>query len=380
MREAGESSPPPGPEETRPHVEGVHLQRTDDNVREIAALAAVLGEPAGLDGLLSDLKYRLRPARVLPRLLGRAVRRAWAWDAYDDRDENWYPQGISTSADSSDTEVVGPDGRRVLVTTWYSTAKDGIKRGSRVTFVDLDTLEYRHVLLVVPVLDKAGVLQLRPMNIHAGGIVWAGPWLHIAATNRGFVTARVDDIMRVAGDDDHPDEIGVSGTRVASFGHRYVLPVRATYQAFTDEGHDKLRYSFLSLDRRSDPPALVAGEYALDPDASTRLARYPLDAATWQLETGEDGISRPLAIDEGGVRQMQGAVLAGGRYHVTVSRGPWMPGTVAAGQPGSMRVRRWAVPMGPEDLSYWPSTDRIWTVTEHPRRRWIISMDRRWFD
>lgn len=394
MREAGETPPPPGqeqagtepsPDGNRAYVEGVHLQRTDENAREIEALAAVLGRPAGLDGLLGDLKYRLRRARVLPRLLGRAVREAWAWDAYDELDENWYPQGISTSADASASELVGQvdgqgDGRRVLVTTWYSTGSDGIKRGSRVTFIDLDTLEYRHVLLVVPVLDEDGALQLCPMNIHAGGIVWAGPWLHIAATSRGFVTARVDDIMRVPGDDDRPDELGVDGTRVASFGHRYVLPVRSTYQAFTDEGHEKLRYSFLSLDRRSDPPALVAGEYAHDPDASTRLARYPLDTGTWQLETGADGFSRPLAIDEGGVRQMQGAVLAGGRYHVSVSHGPWMPGTVAAGQPGAMRVRRWAVPMGPEDLAYWPSTDRIWCVTEHPRRRWIVAMDRGWFD
>lgn len=31
-----------------PYVEGVHLQRTDENVREIAALAELLGEPAGL--------------------------------------------------------------------------------------------------------------------------------------------------------------------------------------------------------------------------------------------------------------------------------------------------------------------------------------------
>ncbi|WP_159081313.1 hypothetical protein [Nocardioides sediminis] len=380
MREAGESAPPPGSGQTSSRVEGVHLQRTDENAREIATLAAVLGEPAGLDGLLADLKYRLRPARVVPRLLGRAVREAYRWDAYDDRDELWYPQGISTSADSSATEVIGAGGRRVLVTTWYSTGRDGIKRGSRVTFVDLDTLEYRHVLLVVPVLDEAGTLQLRPMRIHAGGIVWAGPWLHVAATSRGFVTARVDDIMRVPGDDDHPDEIGVDGTRVASFGHRYVLPVRSTYQAFTDEGHQRLRYSFASLDRRSDPPALVAGEYALDPDATTRLARYPLDPATWQLASGEDGISRPLALDHGGVRQMQGVVVAGGRYHVSVSQGRWMPGMIASGQPGAMRLRRWAVPMGPEDLAYWPSTDRIWTVTEHPRRRWIASLDRAWLD
>lgn len=379
---ADPSLPEPDPEPGRPFVEGVHLQRTDENVREIDALAAVLGPPAGIDGLLGDLKYAVRRARV-PRLLGRAVREAYRWDDYDERDELWYPQGISTSADASDTEAFltqAGDGHRVLVTTWYSSGKDGIKRGSRVTFVDLDTGTYRHVLLVVPVFDKDGNLTLRPMNIHAGGIVWAGRHLHIAATNRGFVTARVDDIMRVAGDDDHPDEIGVHGNTIYSFGHRYVLPVRFTYQAFTDEGHEKLRYSFMSLDRRSDPPALIAGEYALDPDATTRLARYPLDPQTWQLQTGEDGLSRPLAIDEGGVSRMQGVVIASGRYHVTVSHGPWWPGTMYAGQPGSMRGRRWALPMGPEDLTYWPSTDRIWSVTEHPRRRWIVSMDRAWFD
>ena len=379
---SGPMSEPGSTASESPYVRGVHLQRTDENVREIAALAEVLGEPAGLDGLLGDLKYAVRRARV-PRLLGRAVREAWRWDDYDERDLQWYPQGISTSADSSDTEAfVDGSGneRRVVVTTWYSTGKDGIKRGSRVTFVDLDSGTYRHVLLVSPVFDKTGRLTLKPMNIHAGGIVWAGPYLHIAATSRGFVTARVDDIMRVLGDDDHPDELGIDGTTLSSFGHRYVLPVRFTYRAHADEGHEKLRYSFLSLDRRSEPPALVAGEYALDPDATTRLARYPLDPATWQLAVGDDGFSRPLAIDHGGVRQMQGAVLAGGRFHVTVSHGPWMPGTVATGQPGSMRLRRWALPMGPEDLSYWPSTDRLWSVTEHPRRRWIVSMDRSWFD
>ncbi|SEB51308.1 hypothetical protein SAMN04489844_0359 [Nocardioides exalbidus] len=365
-----------------PFVQGIHLQRTDENIREIDALAGLVGTPTGLGGLLDDLKYAVRRSRA-PRLLGRAVREAWRWDDYDERDELWYPQGISTSADSSDTEAVltpEGEGRRVVVTTWYSTGKDGIKRGSRVTFVDLDSGRYRHVLLVSPVFDKAGNLTLRPMNIHAGGIVWAGPYLHIAATGRGFVTARVDDIMRVAGDDDHPDELGIDGTSLYSFGHRYVLPVRFTYQAFTDDGHEKLRYSFMSLDRRSDPPGLIAGEYALGATATTRLARYRLDPATWQLAVGDDGFSRPLAVDDGGVRQMQGAVIASGRYHVTVSHGPWTPGSMYAGEPGSMKRHRWALPMGPEDLSYWPSTDRLWSLTEHPRRRWIVSMDRAWFD
>jgi len=380
MRPVGEPDPQPGTTPTAsesPYVRGVHLERTDENVREIDALAGILGEPAGLGGLLDDLRWDLRRSRA-PRLLGRAVREAYRWDDHDERDEQWYPQGISTSADASDTGDI--DGRRVVVTTWYSTGRDGTKRGSRVTFVDLDSGRYRHVLLVSPVLDRTGALTLRPTGIHAGGVVWAGPYLHVAATSRGFVTARVDDIMRVAGDDDHPDRFGVDGTRIHSYGHRYVLPVRFTYRAHADEGHQKLRYSFVSLDRRSDPPSLVAGEYALDPDAPTRLARYELDPGTWQLAAGEDGFSRPLAVDEGGVRQMQGAVIASGRYHVTVSHGPWMPGSVYAGQPGSMRQRRWSLPMGPEDLSYWPSTDRIWSLTEHPRRRWIVAMDRAWFD
>ena len=164
-----ESARPADEPSTAAYVQGVHLQRTDENVREIAALAAVLGEPAGLDGLLDDLKYQARRSRIPARLLGRAVSDAYTWDAYDRRDPLWYPQGISTSADASDTEDIA--GRKVLVTTWYSTGRDGVKRGSRVTFLDLETLKYRHVLLVNPVLDKEGNLQLRPMSIHAGGIV-----------------------------------------------------------------------------------------------------------------------------------------------------------------------------------------------------------------
>ena len=377
MLPAGDAPPDDPAPEPVPYVKGVHLQRTDENVREIAALAAVLGEPAGLDGLLGDLKYRARRSRLPARLLGRAVRDAYTWNSYDQVDHLWYPQGISTSADASDTEDI--NGRKVLVTTWYSSGKDGVKRGSRVSFLDLETLKYRHVLLVIPVFDKEGNLQLRPMNIHAGGIVWAGPYLHIAATKRGFVTARVDDIMRVPGDDDHPDEFGYDGQRVSSYGHRYVLPVRFTYKAFTDDGHEQLRYSFVSLDRRSDPPALIAGEYNIG-KAPNRLARYPLDPATWQLQTGDDGFSRPLEIDEGGVVQMQGAALAAGRYHVTVSHGPWMPGSIYAGPSGDLKPKRFALPMGPEDLTYWPSTDRLWSLTEHPRRRWIVSMKRSAFD
>lgn len=354
---------------------GVHLERTEENVAEIDALAALLGGRAGLGTLVGDLKYRARPS-LLGRLLGRAVDRAITWDAYDRRDRVWWPQGISTSADADASGRVA--GRRLAVVTWYSKEVDGVSRGSRLTFLDLDTLDYRHVLLVDARFGAEGGLSLSGVRIHAGGLVWAGRWLHVAATARGFVTCRVDDIMRVPGDNERPDEIGVFGDRVASFGHHYVLPVRFVHQAYADEGHTRLRYSFLSLDRSSDPPALLAGEYARGRQ-STRLARFDLDPETLLPATGEDGFSRP-ALHEGGVVRMQGAVVARGRHHVSVSNGPWTPGSVYTGSPGALRHHRWAAPMGPEDLSYWPGTDHLWSVSEHPRRRWVYSMPRSWFD
>ena len=341
---------------------GVHLSRSDENVREIEALAALLGGRVGLDGVLADLDSQARPSR-LGRLLGRAVDEAYTWEDRDNRDHCWWPQGISTSADASATEVVA--GRRLMAVTWYSPRVHGVSHGSRLTILDLDTLRYRHVLLVVPTLDDQGGLVMEPLQVHAGGLVWCGPYLHVAATSRGFVTCRLDDVLPAAG-------------RVESHGHDYVLPVRFSYRAHADEGERSLRYSFLSLDRTTTP-TLVAGEYGRGSD-TTRLVRFGVDAESALLLTGEDGLSRPLALDDRGVVQMQGAVIARDRYFLTTSHGPWQPGSVYVGEPGSFTPYRLAVPMGPEDLAYWPSTDRLWSVSEHPRRRWIFSMRRAWFD
>lgn len=163
---------------------------------------------------------------------------------------------------------------------------------------------------------------------------------------------------------------------MGAFGYRYVLPVRFSYQPFTAEGLPALRYSFMSLDRGSSPPALVAGEYAVRKDQTTRLARFPLDTATGLLETGDDGAVRPLSLDDGGVRRMQGAAVVDGVWHVTVSNGPWRPGSLFLGRPGQLREHRIATPMGIEDITFWPSTDTFWSVSEHPRRRWVFAIRR----
>jgi hypothetical protein len=344
-------------------VQGVHLDRTEENAAEIDALASLLGQPPGLASLLADLNRQARRSRGF---FGRAVHRAWTWDREDRRTHQWWPQGVTTSADAGASTGLG--NRRVVVVTWYAKEVAGVSQGSRLTFLDLDTLRYRHVLLVVPAL-RDGRLELRPLRVHAGGVVWCGPYLHIAATSRGFVTCRVDDLMHI------PD--GVPAEEVESFGYRYVLPVRFAYRAHADDGYPGLRYSFLSLDR-SPSPALIAGEYAR-PGQTTRLARFPLDLDSALLETGEDGFSRPVGLDESGVVQTQGAVVVAGRWYLSVSHGPWWPGSVYVGTPGRARRRRWVAPMGPEDISYSAPDDLLWSVSEHPRRRWLYCMRRSWF-
>lgn len=363
-------------EHAREPSSSVHLRRTDAHEAEIAALTELLGGAAGLQGVLDNLKYRARYS-FLPRLLGRAVSAGIKFDKYDQSDQRWWPQGISSSADASATEVVCGN-RRVLVTTWYAKPVGGVRQGSRVTFLDLDTLRYRHVLLVEPELDPDGILSLKPVRIHAGGIVWHGPWLHIAATGAGFVTCSVDDILRVERDDRRPEDFGVlEDGEVATFGHRYVLPVRFHYRAHADHTQRRLRYSFLSLDRSQEPPGLLAGEYGRT-GQTTRIARYRLDPETQLLTTDQDGRSQPTVLDDG-VNQMQGVLSIDGTYYVSVSQGPWMSGAIYVGSPEGLVPYSFALPMGPEDLSWWPSSDTIWSVTEHPRRRWIVAVTRAWF-
>jgi hypothetical protein len=111
-----------------------------------------------------------------------------------------------------------------------------------------------------------------------------------------------------------------------------------------------------------------------------RLVRYPLDADSSHLAAHEDGTSRPVWIDERGLGHMQGAALVGDTYYVTVSRGRYRLGRVYVGEPGRFRQFARATPVGPEDISYWPSTDQLWSLSEYPGHRFVYAMDRAGFD
>jgi len=343
-------------DQTAPPPFGVHLTRTEENVAEIDALAGLLeddgGGRVGVPGVLGDLDRRMRRTFCPhPRMLGLAVVRALTWERRDRRDLQWYPQGISTSVRTDVT-------RDVLVTSWYSKKDEG----SRVSFIDLEAKRYRHVLLVEPTVVD-GVPGFKPLKAHAGGVVWHGPYLHVAATGRGFLTCRVEDAMKV------PAAAGL-----ATYGHDYVLPVRFAYRAANEEGVTRLRFSFMTLDRGTDPPSLVVGEYG-NSKQTRRLARFPTDAETGLLSTGEDGASRPVLDGEDQLTRMQGTSVVDGTYFVTSSHG-MSYGSMHVGRPGDFRTKKWATPPGPEDLVYWPETDRLWSLSEHPGWRWVFAMNR----
>ncbi|HZJ05241.1 MAG TPA: hypothetical protein VFD59_07195 [Nocardioidaceae bacterium] len=357
---------------TESFIPGVHLFRAGEQVDAVETLAKHLGGRVGLAGVLGDLN---RSAKVV-EVPGTAAVWGFSWSDEDSRSQRWFPQGITTSADQSHAENV--NGRQVVCTSWYSHDVEGVHKGSRVTFVDITDRfrpRYRHVLLVEPLVPSDGLVDVVPVKVHAGGLAWHGPYLHVAGTARGVYSFRLDDILRVySGGDPHQLRVRGNG-RVDSFGYRYVLPVRFKYDALADDGFEKLRYSFLSIDRSTHPHNLVTGEYGIR-TMTTRLVSYELDPETSLLREHEDGSARPLSMYDGGVRAMQGATVVHGTYYVTTSAGRYGRGSLWVGRPGRLKRFARVLPVGPEDISYWPSTGQLWSLTEYPGRRYVFAMNR----
>ncbi len=351
---------------------GLHLVPAPHDGAAIEVLADRLAAAGGgrltLDALVARLGRRARRTRLPLRVR----HRAWTWEAPDRRDVRWWPQGVTTGSDA--TPETAHDGREgpVLV-SWYAKARPDDHawagagkggQGSRISVLDPASGRYEHVLLVRPTGDPAS--PTAPLRVHAGGIVWSRDHLHVGATAHGLATCHLGDLMHTGDDEALVARHG---------GHRYLLPVRLVHRASADDGVEPLRYSFLSLDAGSGagPSGLVVGEYGRG-RSSRRLVRFDLDPASGLLSLGADGRATATLTGDG-VAGMQGAVLVDGRHLTSVSRGPWKPGSVWVGEPGSLAERRWELPMGPEDLSYDPGRRELWTVTEHPRRRWICALD-----
>lgn len=323
---------------------GLGLTKTGLGSGEYARVAALEKKypPAGVGAVIASANRSVQPLGNAPEL--RAVKNVaggFRWNAGDNAVDYWYPQGITGSADAVPDGIV--DGHRELLVSWYS--KNG--KGVRVSFVDADKLggaKYRHVLLVTPNDDGGFGL----VESHAGGIAWFGNSLYVAETHGGLRVFDMRHILRVRNPDD-------------ALGYAFILPQVGLYKTT----NPKLVFSFVSVDRSG--PALVTGEYRAG-EKGGRIVRWPLDAASGLLTGG-----RAAAAFSSPATNVQGALMLNGRIGTSSSAGAGKPGVFTSGAPGqNAGTHPWAA--GPEDLSYAPTSGRVYSLTEHPGARVVFGV------
>lgn len=335
--------------------EPLELRATSTDDASLAAIGDL--EKVGLAGVTGGHRaHRSRPP-------GSAVSFGYRWGLRDQWDQRWWPQGIA---------VGEHDSRSLVLVSWYAQPKRGIEQGARISVLDLSDprrVTYRHVLLVAARVTEAGGV-LEPVLAHAGGIAWDGDRLLVAATFDGIREFRLSDLRRIADPARRP------------FGYELVLPQVAHHQAVEPSARGRLRYSFLSMETGTETGTetgadgasaarfpntdlrLLAGEYGRDD--GRRIARLTI--------SGDRTVVAESHIP--GVEQMQGVARHDGTWFISASNGV-RPGDVWFGEPGSLVVRRAAVPPAPEDLAVWGSRDQLWSLSEIPGKRWVYAMDLR---
>lgn len=351
--------------------EGVALRLGRDHGEEIESLASSLGATGGGRTRLSEVLADLNRSAAVTRVPASAAHWGFRWDDEDMRSQRWWPHGVTSSADRDDTGVY--DGRRVVLASWAAKEFAGLYQGARISVVDLERLRYRHVLLVETLPRGDGSVDVRPLEVPVGGIVWHGSFLHVAAATRGLRTFRLDDLMRVGdlGDQDH------LAVAVGSLGYRYLLPARFSYDAIGEERGEPLGYSCLSLAHEESPACLVAGECGRA-RGTPRLMELPIDPATSLPAVSDDGTARPLCVVEG-VEDLRGAAVVDGQWYLA-SGGRYFRGSLYVGQPGALRRNARVLPAGVRDLASWPSQDELWSLSQNPGRRFVFAMKRARFD
>lgn len=301
---------------------------------------------------------------------------AFGWDAFDQADRAWMPQGISGSADAADDERI--DDHNVLAVSWYNKYERNpdptIKKGSRVSFIDASELaageiRYTHVLLVEP-YNHDGHPDFRAVRIHSGGLAWVGDYLYTIDTTRGL---RVFDTTRIMAIDNLDDEIGRDPQTGAyrAYEHRYALPQVGAYFLGDDScGH---RFSFMSLDKTSDVPSLITGEFH-GSDIAAKLMRWPLDGDRLAPTEPTTGSTQPHDVFFAQEDKLQGAASIDGRWFMSASGQDASWGKLYRAEPAQPSDGfGWVI--GPEDLMVADGGATLWSISEFPGRRYVFGVD-----
>lgn len=229
--------------------------------------------------------------------------RCWEWpDEVDD--ELWYPQGLTGNRESMWSGYLGTE---VVVSAWYrrTTEADHTSTGSQLRFVtpNTDTPSYRTVTLMNA--TASGILS--PLEIHAGGAAWAGPYLYVADTDRLFRF----DVRQLMQDNE---------------GNALMVPDRR-YNALDDASTPlgEAVFSSISTDWSGNRRSLVSAQY-IDPDedgSAPNVVRWPLrTGGALASSDGVVGSTDNLLIDtDSDIFKVQGVEAHGDTYYFSQSDG-----------------------------------------------------------
>lgn len=296
------------------------------------------------------------------------------WNSGDESVAYWYPQGITGSADAHNSGLV--DQRRLVMVSWYNKTDARPTKGVRISLADitdLNAVKYRHLLLVEPTGTPANpsfkVVETASGNaLHAGGIVWLGNLLYVADTTGGLRVFDLSTIIQTNAFD--KDLVGFHGQNTHAHGYAYAIPEITRYTLHKDSC--PVRFSFVSLDRTSTPPALITGEYRKD-DHNGRLVIWPLDPTTHAPDVRQ-GEVRAMDAFIGGQTRMQGATRLDGNLYISSSSQYQRFGRLYRTKPGHNPSSISAWVYGAEDLYVDTHRNLIWTAAEHPGARDVVSI------
>ncbi len=307
------------------------------------------------------------------RLVGMGAS-GFRWNSGDVDVDYWMPQGITGSSDAIASGVV--NGRKLIMVAWYHKTTARPTRGVRISLADitdLNNVKYRHLILVDPI-ETGGKANFKAAEydggdaLHAGGIVWYGDYLYVADTAQGL---RIYDLSRMfkLTHTDAATKIGIGAGRSDAHGYVYAIPRIARYRHTS--ASCKSRFSFVGLDRTTTPPVLTTGDYISDSTAG-KVISWPLDPKTHLLETRQ-GTTRASEAAVIGQTRTQGALRVGANYYFSNSSQDGSNGRLYKNRPGQTSVSvKWV--NGTEDVYYDRQTKRLWTPTEHPGRRDVVSI------
>jgi hypothetical protein len=318
-----------------------------------------------------------------------------AWS--NEQKGGWHPQGLTASHDANPGGTV--DGHHLYAASWFygegwspipavdATLRDKLARVSIVESTGSDW-SYGHVLLVKPTGDESNANFEPVTNVHADGMVWYGNKLFVA--NGGEL--QVYDLQHLWKMKASSSRIGIVFGVSSARWHNWALPMvgRYTLGSSSDNARacpgERACLSSLSLDRSGSTDHLVSGEYLTAKDERTaHVIRWPLNDATGLPRADNSGTvtaTGAYAVPKG-IRQVQGVATDGDSYYLSAQCPDGYMGDsdtsdgyscIYRAKPGGVPTVLTRSPSLTQNLSYSPSSGRLWGLNELDGKRAVFSL------